>query len=267
VNGGSQRFRGIELMTAMKPKPMLEWRVVYSLHDAPSGISSPSSAACRRSSAGTAWKCRPATWRDRVHRRQEHRLARQRAANWVRQPLSRQAQQQRGPDYITWSAGIGYALQGVEIRLDAVNINNQRPPVSESELGTRSTTSFPRAASLRACAGPRRRDTLSRGTRARPLHDPRLACLASVPLAALPEDDVESILRGVPDAASFSAHLKLLTRAPHPTGSTRDLELADYVRTASSSTAWRTCSSTTRRRCCRAPCRHRWSWSSLSASD
>ena len=39
------------------------------------------------------------------------------------------------PDYITWSAGIGYALRDVEMRLDAVNINNQRPPVSESELG------------------------------------------------------------------------------------------------------------------------------------
>src|SRR5262249_31193974 len=32
VNGGAQRFRGIELMTAMKPAPLLEWRVVYSLH-------------------------------------------------------------------------------------------------------------------------------------------------------------------------------------------------------------------------------------------
>jgi outer membrane receptor protein involved in Fe transport len=37
--------------------------------------------------------------------------------------------------YTTWSGGIGYRFARGEVRLDARNINDVRPPVSESELG------------------------------------------------------------------------------------------------------------------------------------
>ncbi len=57
-----------------------------------------------------------------------------------------------------------------------------------------------------------------------------MAALASGAVAAASEDEVETILRSVPNAASFSRHLMLLTEEPHPTGSPRDLELAGYVR-------------------------------------
>jgi outer membrane receptor protein involved in Fe transport len=37
--------------------------------------------------------------------------------------------------YTTWSAGAGYRIGRGELRLDAHNINNTRPPIAESELG------------------------------------------------------------------------------------------------------------------------------------
>jgi iron complex outermembrane receptor protein len=136
VNGGSQRFRGIELMTAMKPKPMLEWRVVYSLHDArfrdfvtefggvPTQLRGKRLEMSARNMAATEFIVGKSTgWRGSAR------------ANWVGSRFLNKRNTAVAPDYITWSAGIGYALQNVEIRLDGVNINNQRPPVSESELG------------------------------------------------------------------------------------------------------------------------------------
>ena len=37
--------------------------------------------------------------------------------------------------YVTWSAGLGYRTPGWEVRLDGRNLNDQRAPVSVSELG------------------------------------------------------------------------------------------------------------------------------------
>lgn len=38
-------------------------------------------------------------------------------------------------DYVTWSAGIGYHFHTVDLRVDGWNLNDQRPPVAESEIG------------------------------------------------------------------------------------------------------------------------------------
>ena len=37
--------------------------------------------------------------------------------------------------YTTWSAGVGYRFGHAEIRVDGVNLGDERDPVSESELG------------------------------------------------------------------------------------------------------------------------------------
>jgi iron complex outermembrane receptor protein len=37
--------------------------------------------------------------------------------------------------YDTWSAGVGYRFSRYEIRLDGDNLSDERPPISESELG------------------------------------------------------------------------------------------------------------------------------------
>jgi len=136
VNGGAQRFRGIELMTAMKPLPLFEWRVVYSLHDArfrdfvtefggvPTQLRGNRLEMSARNMAATEFIVgRSAGWRGSAR------------ANWVGSRFLDKRNNAPAPDYITWSAGIGYVLGDVEIRVDGVNINNQRPPVSESELG------------------------------------------------------------------------------------------------------------------------------------
>jgi outer membrane receptor protein involved in Fe transport len=38
------------------------------------------------------------------------------------------------PAYTTWSASVGYRLSAWELRLDGNDLNDTRPPVSESEL-------------------------------------------------------------------------------------------------------------------------------------
>ena len=37
--------------------------------------------------------------------------------------------------YTTWSAGIGYRFGRAEVRVDGVNLSDERDPVAESELG------------------------------------------------------------------------------------------------------------------------------------
>ena len=56
-------------------------------------------------------------------------------ANWVGSRFLNRRNTALAPDYLTWSAGLGYRMRSVEIRLDGYNLNDQRPPVSESELG------------------------------------------------------------------------------------------------------------------------------------
>ena len=59
---------------------------------------------------------------------------------------------------------------------------------------------------------------------------------AALALAAAPRDtgptrsNAEAVLRSVPNAASYSRHLRVLTEEPHQTGTPRNMELADYVR-------------------------------------
>ncbi len=48
--------------------------------------------------------------------------------------------------------------------------------------------------------------------------------------AATTAADVETLLRTTPTAESFARHLRYLTEEPHPAGSPRNMELADYVR-------------------------------------
>ncbi len=55
---------------------------------------------------------------------------------------------------------------------------------------------------------------------------PALSCRAT----EASEADPEALIRGTPDPDTFGRHLLYLTEEPHPTGSPRNMELADYVR-------------------------------------
>ena len=56
-------------------------------------------------------------------------------ANWVGPRFLNKRNTARVGGYITWSAGFGYRGRSWDLRLDGTNLNNQREPVSESELG------------------------------------------------------------------------------------------------------------------------------------
>jgi outer membrane receptor protein involved in Fe transport len=55
--------------------------------------------------------------------------------NWVGSRYLNKRNTALTGDYATWSAGVGYRWSNWEVRLDGYNINDQRPPVTESELG------------------------------------------------------------------------------------------------------------------------------------
>jgi len=136
VNGGTQRFRGIEVSTVVRPWPVFEWRTVYSLHDArfrdyvtefggvPTQLAGKRLEMSARYMAATEFVLgRAEGWRGNVR------------SNWIGSRFLNKRNTALAPDYITWSAGIGYALGNVELRVDGTNLNDQRPPVAESELG------------------------------------------------------------------------------------------------------------------------------------
>jgi iron complex outermembrane receptor protein len=136
VNGGTQRFRGAEIEVVTRPHPGLTWRTVYSLHDArfrdfvtefggvPTQLAGKRLEMSARNMAATEVLLGKGTgWQGSAR------------ANWVGSRFLNKRNTSVAPDYITWSAGVGYRLHDVEIRLDGWNLNDQRPPVAESELG------------------------------------------------------------------------------------------------------------------------------------
>ena len=138
TNGGTQRFRGIELETAAKLGNELSWRTVYSLHDArfknfvtdiegiPTQLGGGRLEMSPRNIAATGLVYGAVSgngWLGSVQ------------ANWVGSRFLNRRNTALAAPYATWSAGVGYRVGEAEFRMDGWNIDNQRPPVSESELG------------------------------------------------------------------------------------------------------------------------------------
>ena len=140
-NAGTQRMRGLELETFGDMTSWLVWRVNYSLHDARfrdynadigqlAGNRLEMSAR-DMASAGFVYNGSGVTpgsfW---------SRWTGSTQANWVGARWLNRRNTAIAEPYITWSAGVGYRLtDAFELRLDGWNINDQRPPVAESELG------------------------------------------------------------------------------------------------------------------------------------
>jgi len=143
-NAGSQRMRGIELESAWEMTRELSWRTAYSLHDARfrNYLSDIGQLAGHRlemsardmASTGLVYRARSRIAASGVEDASGWQGYLQ--ANWVGARWLNRRNTALAPDYATWSAGVGYLLsRGIEIRLDGRNLNDQRPPVSESELG------------------------------------------------------------------------------------------------------------------------------------
>jgi outer membrane receptor protein involved in Fe transport len=136
VNGGEQRFRGLELSADLKVAPDLEWRVVSSLHDArfTDFVTDFGSGPTQLAGNRIEMSARTMTGTEIVfgHLEKWHGLVR---GTWVGSRFLDKRNTALAPAYFTWSAGVGCVVHEVELRLDALNLNDVRPPVSESELG------------------------------------------------------------------------------------------------------------------------------------
>ena len=136
VNAGVQRFRGVEIETVLRPLSSFEWHAAYSLHDArfrdfvtefggvPAQLAGNRLEMSARNMASTELLVgRAMGWRGSVR------------GSWVGSRFLNKRNTALAPAYLTWSAGVGYRLSDLEIRLDGWNLNDQRPAVAESELG------------------------------------------------------------------------------------------------------------------------------------
>ena len=135
-NAGKSRLQGIETELDWRVRPDLYWRTTYSLHDArfrdfvtdfdgvPTQLQGNKLETTARYMAATGVVWSPARgWRGSIE------------SNWVGRRFLNKRNTAIAKDYITWGAGVGYRWDTFELRVDGTNLNDQRPPVSESELG------------------------------------------------------------------------------------------------------------------------------------
>jgi iron complex outermembrane receptor protein len=154
-NGGKQRFRGFELEGTWRIVESLEWQGAYAWHDpkfedytqefdgVPTQLEGnrPELAPKRLWGTGLSWA--PADGFN-AHARVE----------WVGDRYLNRRNTVLAPSYTTYAAGVGYRFARWEARLDGDNLTDERPPVSESELGEAQFYRLP-ARTFRLSAGVR----------------------------------------------------------------------------------------------------------------
>lgn len=136
INAGEERFKGFEVELRGRLARDLTAQATYAHHDAkftdfvqefdgvPTRLDGNRLELSPRqlASAGLIWA--PATG---FHGTATYSRVGDRFLNKRNTALS--------PAYDTWSAGIGYRFAAWDLRVDGENLNDARPPVSESELG------------------------------------------------------------------------------------------------------------------------------------
>lgn len=136
INAGAERFKGAELELKGRLHPDFWWQATYAWHDAKyrdlvevldgENVQLAGNrlqlSAHNLVSAGLI--CSPS-----------HGLFGSVTANYVGSRVLDEQNEILAPSYTTWSAGIGYRSGPWEVRLDGVNLNDNRAPVSQSELG------------------------------------------------------------------------------------------------------------------------------------
>lgn len=136
ANGGQNRYKGIELSVDWHLSNDWRWQVAYSYHDAtyrnfinitPKGLVQDAGNRLEMSpldlfSTGIFYM--PAQgWMGSV------------VVHYVGSRYFDPENTVMTPAYTTYDAGIGYQFNKWTLRLDGRNLNNQRPPISNSELG------------------------------------------------------------------------------------------------------------------------------------
>jgi iron complex outermembrane receptor protein len=135
-NAGDSRFQGVEADVEWQVLTRLWWRTTYALHDArfrdyvtefdgvPTQLRGNRQEMSPRYMASTGFIYGP-----------EHGFYGSAIADWIGERWLNKRNTALANDYITWSAGVGYRTEHWDLRADCANINDQRPPISESELG------------------------------------------------------------------------------------------------------------------------------------
>ncbi|HEY0515244.1 MAG TPA: TonB-dependent receptor [Thermoanaerobaculia bacterium] len=136
INAGSERFKGAELGIKGRVSSDLWWQASYAWHDAKyrdfvkvlDGANDQLAghrlqlSAKDLASAGLVWS-------------PPHGLFGSVTANYVGSRFLDEQNEILAPSYTTWSAGLGYRWGPWEVRADGVNLNDNRAPVVQSELG------------------------------------------------------------------------------------------------------------------------------------
>jgi iron complex outermembrane recepter protein len=136
INAGRERFRGGEIEASVRLTPALRWQLAYSLHDARfedfaiAGDDGPESVAgnrlpfSARSLAATGLTWAPPSG-----------LFAWATVQYTGDRFLDEENEALAPAFTTWSAGVGYRFGRYALRLDGVNLNDRRDPVSQSEFG------------------------------------------------------------------------------------------------------------------------------------
>ena len=136
TNAGTQRFKGFELGTAWYLPHAVTGRASYSLHDAkfrdyvaefegvPTQLGGKRLEMSARQQASTGLVYAPS-----------HGIVAVATFNLVGSRFLNRRNTALADGYTTVAAGLGYRTRTWELRVDGRNLTDQRPPVSESELG------------------------------------------------------------------------------------------------------------------------------------
>lgn len=135
-NGGKTRFQGFEAELSAGVCEDLRWQGAYSYHDArfgdfvqvfgatPTQLQGKRMETSARHMASSGLTYAPAQG-----------VLAAISGSYVGDRFLDKRNRALASPYATWSAGLGYRAKSWQVRLDGVNLNDQRPPTAESELG------------------------------------------------------------------------------------------------------------------------------------
>jgi iron complex outermembrane recepter protein len=136
TNAGKERFKGVELELGLRLQRDLHWQFAYSYHDprftdyvrdfdgVPTRLDGNRLEMSAQNMAATGLVYSPSGG-----------VTGSVVVNYVGERYLDMRNHALAPAYTTWSASVGYRFGRGEIRFEGSNLNDTRPPVSESELG------------------------------------------------------------------------------------------------------------------------------------
>lgn len=136
ANAGHERFHGAEVEFDYGIRDDLHWMVGYSYHDARFRDYVQNFDGTATQLAGKRLEMIPFNlFNTGVRYWLKGGLNANVAANYAGERFLNRRNTAVAKAYTTWSAGVGYPIGRGEVRVDGRNLTNQRPPVSESEMG------------------------------------------------------------------------------------------------------------------------------------